>query len=161
MGAGVQPLRPNRMGESAWVQAQITSASDTASLKESVAEAGMLSSVESSWARDLALARLRPAIRISEMGRTRGMATAWALAWTPVPRMARTPALGRASRRVARAEPAAVRMAVMCSPSMMAAGAPVWASKTAIRAWWLGTPRAWLWGNMLTSLTARECEPGR
>ena len=62
---------------------------------------------------------------ISDMDRTRGMATAWALAWTPVPRMASVAASGRASRRVARADPAAVRMAVMCSPSMMAAGLPV------------------------------------
>ena len=59
---------------------------------------------------------------------------AWALACTPVPKIARTEASGRASRRVARAEPAAVRMAVMCSPSMTAAGAPVSESNTAINA---------------------------
>jgi hypothetical protein len=43
------------------------------------------------------------------------------------------------SSRVASREPAAVRAAVMASPSISATGVPVGASKTTIAAWWAGS----------------------
>ena len=45
----------------------------------------------------------------------------------------------RTSSRVASREPAAVRAAVIASPSISAAGVPVAASKTTIAAWWAGS----------------------
>ena len=92
--------------------------------------------------------------------RTRGTARAWARAWTPVPSTANVEASGRASSRVARAEQAAVLAAVMCSPSMRATGAPVASSKTAMTAWWLGSPAPALRGKTVTSLVARVAEEG-
>src|SRR6185312_8899224 len=69
-------------------------------------------------------------------------------------------ASARASNRAESAEPAAVRAAVMTSPSMTACGTPVSGSKAAIRATWLGSPRAGFWGNWPTSLAARAPAPG-
>ena len=66
-----------------------------------------------SAARASAFSGSRPAMRISVKARTRGTACAWARAWTPVPRIASVVASSRARRRVARAEPAAVRRAVI------------------------------------------------
>ena len=51
-----------------------------------------------------------------------------------MPRIASTQASGRASRRVASAAAAAVRIAVMYVPSMSATGVPVSGSKSAMAA---------------------------
>ena len=75
--------------------------------------------------------------------------------------MAKTPASGRANHRVASAEPAAVRAAVINVPSITARGAPVSASKTAMRAWWVGCGPPAFFGNTLTSFVTNEAAEGR
>jgi len=70
--------------------------------------------------------------------------------------MARTRASGRASRRVASAAAAAVRIAVMYVPSMSATNVPVAGSKSAMAAWCVGRSR--FSGKSVTSLQPRPAE---
>ena len=105
-----------------------------------------------------AFARSRPATRISVKARTRGIACAWARAWTPVPRMASVVASSRARRRVDSAEPAAVRSAVIAVPSRNAVGSPVSGSNAAMTAWWVGS--VVFCGKTLTSLLVSASEDG-
>lgn len=72
--------------------------------------------VARSCARWVTLAGSRPASRISRKGLTRAVRRTWAWACGPVPRTARIWASGRASNRAERADPAAVRSAVIASP---------------------------------------------
>jgi len=67
----------------------------------------------------------------------------------------------RASSRVASADPAAVRIAVMAVPSISATGEPVSGSNTAITAWWVGIVVPALPGNRLTSFVTRAPFEGR
>ena len=76
----------------------------------------------------------RPATRTSAKSRARGNISCDERDCTPVPRIASTRASGRASRRVASAAAAAVRIAVMYVPSMSATGVPVFGSKSAMAA---------------------------
>jgi len=69
-----------------------------------------------------ALAAVRLHTRTRRSGRTARIAARWVRAWTPAPRMARSPALSRASARVATPLHAAVRIAVMLLASMIASG---------------------------------------
>ena len=68
-----------------------------------------------------------------------------------MPSTASTPASLRASSLVARAEPAAVRVAVMCAPSMRATGSPVVGSNDTISAWWVGSAVPAFPANTVTS----------
>ena len=142
-------------GSCGWVVAQTTSAPSQAADHDGAARTGTSSPAPSSSASAAAFAGSRPATRTSANARTRVTAAAWARAWTPVPRMARVAASSRASRRVASADPAPVRRAVMAVPSSSASGRPSSGSKTAISAWCVGTPSA-LCGNSVTSLAASE-----
>ena len=82
----------------------------------------------------LELAALRRPAPRAKSRRARGTSPAAERDCTPVPRIASTRASGRASRRVASAAAAAVRIAVMYVPSMSATGVPVAGSKSAMAA---------------------------
>src|SRR6266576_939166 len=140
------------IGSVACVVAATTSEPRIASSYELTARAcGPISSASAS-----ALDRSRPATRISLNARTRGNARACERAWTPVPRRASTSASSRARSRVASAEPAAVRAAVMDVPSITARGVPFSVSKTTITAWCVC--RSMFCGKSVTSLHASPAD---
>jgi hypothetical protein len=98
-------------------------------------------------------------MRIVRHVRIRASARACERACTPEPITVTLSASVRARRRVANADPAAVRVAVMYSPSMTASGVPVSGSKQQISAWCVGRSR--FSGNRLTSLVVSAFADGR
>ena len=121
-------------GPAELVQAQTTSAPSRASAWLEHARTGRPNSWASSAATAAVRSASRPASRTSSKEATRVTAWAWARAWTPVPRIASVAASPRASRRTDSADPAAVRVAVMCVPSISATGRPSSWSNTAMSA---------------------------
>ncbi len=91
--------------------------------------------------------------RTSENERTRGTSSRCARACTPEPTIASTDASSRAAARTTSAEAAAVRIAVMCSPSITARQTPVVASNRQIVAWCISRPTDAFPGKTPTSLT--------
>ena len=71
----------------------------------------------------------RPAIRNRGLRNAALIASTWARACTPVPTTATTWLSGLASARLADADPAAVRIAVINVPSITATGVPLSGSK--------------------------------
>ena len=134
-----------------WVAAATTSAPSSASSHEETARP------PSSGRERLRLRAGRDAAtRTSVKSRTRASARPCDWAWTPLPSTARTDASSRASRRVASAEAAAVRVAVMYVPSISATGLPFAGSKTMIAAWWVWRSR--FRGKRVTSLQASPAD---
>lgn len=128
------------------VQAATSDAPVTASSAVPTASTARPSSVVSACA---ARARLRSVglhSRTDFSSRTLATARAWARAWVPEPRRARSalPGVDRAS--IATALAAAVRSVVIAVPSMTAAGRPVTGSSTVMTAWTVGRPDAALPG---------------
>ena len=130
--ARARATRARSTGSVAGVAMQTTVAPATAS--STPANGGGL--VARGEAAGAVLAR-RPQTRISAHSRSRVRAWRCASPCTPVPMIASTSP--SESSRVASREPAAVRAAVMASPSISAAGVPVAASKTTIAAWCAGS----------------------
>ena len=94
-------------------------------LSDAVAEASSPNLAVTHLAKASAFSIVRPETKTRESERTREIISTCARACTPVPKMPRVRASGRARWRVATAEPAAVRAAVRAEPSMTASGIPV------------------------------------
>ncbi len=85
-------------------------------------------------------------MRIPVSGRVAASARACARAWTPVPMIASSAAPGLASRPVATAEVAAVRISVTADAFTSASGSPVSAANSSTPPWCESLPRAGLPG---------------
>ena len=92
-------------------------------------------------------------MRIPVSGRVAASACACARPWTPVPMMASSAAPGRASRPVATAETAAVRISVIADAFTSASGSPVSAANSSTAPWCASLPMAGLPGVMQSAFS--------
>jgi len=106
-----------------------------------------------SSARVRARSMFRLATRTRRRVRTAAMARRCVRACTPAPMMAKSPASPRASKRVARPETAAVRMAVMAEAFISASSSPVVPSNNSTLPWCMSLPRAELSANKHTTFS--------
>ncbi len=143
--------RCSKIGSGLAVTVAMMSADRTAASGLAAASIGTWKRGRSSEDRAAACSALRLQIRTLRSGRTAAIASRWVRACTPAPRMASSPASGRASRSVATPDTAAVRIAVMAAPSMRALRRPVSASKSSTAPWWVSMPRLALPGKTDTA----------
>ncbi len=122
------------------------SAPSIASRAAACALTGRPSSAASAAATSRARAWSRPVMRIPVSGRVAASARACACAWTPVPTIASSAAPGLASRPVATAEVAAVRISVTADAFTSASGSPVSAANSRTAPWCASLPMAGLPG---------------
>ena len=143
------------------VTVQIRSAPSTACWALATACTGRPVSLDSRSAKASALPAGRLKTRTRRTGRTASMACRWVWACVPAPMMARSEALGRASRSVATPLTAAVRMAVIEVASTMARSRPRSVSKTSTTPWWVSYSLPKLAGKAAITLTPTDSRPPR
>ena len=115
---------PFRIGFGAAVTVQMMLAPVTASSADGVTSTVTPCSAAAHSPYAWACAGVRLQTRMRPRRRTASIASRWDRAWTPDPRIARSLASSRAKRRVATADVAAVRIAVIARASTMASGRP-------------------------------------
>ena len=136
------------IGSRAEVTVTTTSAPRTAASALSTASTGNGASAPAAKASACAGVRLQTRACSNEWARV--IASRWARACTPEPRIASTCESGRARARVATAETAAVRIDVTAEASTSARSSPVSPSKSMTPPWCGSSPRNGLPGKMQT-----------